>query len=428
MKNFSKLPLLLLLLVLPAPAYSLDADGDGFDDIYIYYPDTQRVEAYNSTGKSIVSFPLPPQLIGKTPLVFPGLVNSAPVLFSISSGGAESVLYSISSDENVSTQLVGDISKSAIILFDLDGNRSSDLVTVNKLGTIRARYNVFNESERTVIKQIPRLKRRSHLTLSLYDGEPFLFIYTPARKKRKTLFQGYSLSTNKETAFVLKKRIKAQLFPYNLKESTAGELVGIESTKSGNIKRVENISLAPHAANTIALPKSRILIPGTYQEFSTARQLFSVHDSGLFLANSGTELNIVSALDLTEATNRSGAIISQPFFPYLRKKGPDRAELCTHTEDGSDGPAGFLLKASDKDGTLVVLLPIQINTAYVELLTKQGKFIERLRYSGRSNGYRETHRAAHIPTSYPKELIVRAVIGSALTTCYQISNSHVRND
>ncbi|RME58678.1 MAG: hypothetical protein D6780_06350 [Candidatus Dadabacteria bacterium] len=106
---------------------------------------------------------------------------------------------------------------------------------------------------------------------------------------------------------------------------------------------------------------------------------------------------------------------------------------CDKIQDSHDGPNGFLLKASDKNGNLVVLLPagIYTQTAWLVRPNGKGKPIEKLQGSGYSNGFRATLRARRPPVSYPRHLIVKAQIGTkpnAQYLCWEVKNSHVRND
>ncbi len=124
-----------------------------------------------------------------------------------------------------------------------------------------------------------------------------------------------------------------------------------------------------------------------------------------------------------------GTILSVPI--YSGKDLSKNVAGCDKVRDGTDGPLGFLAKpASDHTGKLVTLLPSSVNASVAFLINLKGKKIEKLEYTGRSNGYRPTFRANHHGSHYASSLYVKAIEDTyegKTVLCWKI-NPHKRND
>jgi len=105
---------------------------------------------------------------------------------------------------------------------------------------------------------------------------------------------------------------------------------------------------------------------------------------------------------------------------------------CDILRSSSDGPGGFVYKTGEKDGKVAALLPSSIYTTDAWLTRHNGRNIEKLKYDGRTNGWRPTFRSRRSQTSYPKKLIVKARVQTGFNSeqfyCWVLNNSHVRND
>jgi len=105
---------------------------------------------------------------------------------------------------------------------------------------------------------------------------------------------------------------------------------------------------------------------------------------------------------------------------------------CDILRSSSDGPGGFVYKTGEKDGKVATLLPSNIYTTDAWLTRHNGRNIEKLKYDGRTNGWRATFRSKRKQTSYPRKLIVKAKVQTGFNSeqfyCWVLNNSHVRND
>jgi|GEM_PF-4373425 len=110
----------------------------------------------------------------------------------------------------------------------------------------------------------------------------------------------------------------------------------------------------------------------------------------------------------------------------------NRIPGCDVLRSASDGVNGFVYKTGEKDGKVAALLPSNIITTKAWLTRKNGKNIERLKFDGRTNGWRATFRSKKVPRAYPKKLVVKAKVQTGFDTeqfyCWVLTNSHVRND
>ncbi|MCB0319671.1 MAG: hypothetical protein KDD60_02025, partial [Bdellovibrionales bacterium] len=109
---------------------------------------------------------------------------------------------------------------------------------------------------------------------------------------------------------------------------------------------------------------------------------------------------------------------------------------CDTLRGNSDGPGGFVSKDSDNDSNFVTLAPSNFNTSQAELVYPdlKGTVIKKLRYVGRSNGFRPTFRSDSPSSSLPEHLIVKFYVGGGFfgskpeAWCFELTNSHNRND
>ncbi len=421
--------IIVLLTGIKSTAKATDANSDGMDDLFLYYPDTQEVQAHKFDGTHLLTFPLPNQLLGNQPVVFSGSSEGLPVLFSIVASGKESILYKITSESEITPTLIGDLTGATVMLYDIDADGNSDLIIAHKTGSINIIYNILTGSELRENKQISRIARHSYITVSAQEDEPYIVVYKKHRKKRKTQIKGISLTSSKFFAGTIKGRLKTQLYPYTRLGVPTKKLLGFHKRKNGKIQSLFHYELYTSKVTKSKIPSSLLIVPGAFHATERPNQIFTVNKIGVFLQNEGNRFHLLSGLDLEAAKQRSASILTAPLYSFGKtRKEAAGSKSCDFTADGTDGPGGFLLKASDHDRNLVVLLPVQLSTTQVELISSQGSVIERLKYTGRSNGFRETHRGSHAPHSYPQSLTVKAYGTNSKTYCFKISNSHIRND
>lgn len=103
--------------------------------------------------------------------------------------------------------------------------------------------------------------------------------------------------------------------------------------------------------------------------------------------------------------------------------------LCVEEMRAQDGPNGFLWKPSgDHTGALVVLLPARFFNEFDTVVVdrKDGE-LERLSFTGFSNGNRQTWRGKQHGRHYKNNQLVRAVEHGNICA-WRIKNAAQRND
>ena len=115
---------------------------------------------------------------------------------------------------------------------------------------------------------------------------------------------------------------------------------------------------------------------------------------------------------------------------FTGSSNPDNPDgLCGTLRPAADGPEGFLWKASDINGLVVVLLPAELRRVFSSVrIMKYGEILAELTYGGKANGNRQHWRGTRPPGSYPDGSLIVAQRAGLPAECWQIGRSAARND